>query len=221
MNCLFTVNIGNVLNETYRESFVAACKRWGCDFVEVTDCSAEHPFASFEKYYRTIQFGKYEYFIYLDPDCLISENCPSPFDLIKPREIIAVPDFQSPRQMNNGWYENAYLNPMALLSDLVPHRIPSHKNVINSGMFIASPWNEIFTRMILYLRSGFIHSELCEQALFNILLSSGKYGQLKLLSIQWNWLVGLHGQTPKSYIQNYSSRFNGYVYSISDALELY
>ena len=77
---LVTLNIGNnSLHPKSRESFLHACNRWQCDFVEVTDAIAPvHPF--FQKLMVYTLFEEPTHILQLDADMMIREDMPTPFD---------------------------------------------------------------------------------------------------------------------------------------------
>jgi len=81
LNYLATINTGNFMCENVRESFQAAAKRWGAEYVEITEpfASGTHPFEmKLELPLYPWQPGYRVFFA--EGDVLIRDDCPSPFD---------------------------------------------------------------------------------------------------------------------------------------------
>lgn len=89
---LFTVNIGGVLHEHARQSFLAAAQRWGAAYVEVTEATRQHPV----RQPATLKLAAFAYttseavFI-VDADAVISARCPDPFQTF-PADLLSVVD---------------------------------------------------------------------------------------------------------------------------------
>lgn len=82
MNALVTLNIGGrSMAPKTRESFQAACERWGCDYVEVKDPLVEGVHHFWQKVFVSENMAKYDRVLQLDADMLIRHDCPSPFDI--------------------------------------------------------------------------------------------------------------------------------------------
>jgi hypothetical protein len=83
VNILATINTGDFLCQNVRNSFQHAAKRWGCEYVEITQKFAEfdHPYS------MKLELCKYPWpagarLFFVEGDILIRDDCPSPFDAV-------------------------------------------------------------------------------------------------------------------------------------------
>jgi hypothetical protein len=87
MNHLVTLNIGSdVIHPNSRASFLAAARRWGAQYIEITTPLApEHGYhgAWAEKLFLDLHLPDGR-FIYLDGDTVIRHDAPSPFEIVPP-----------------------------------------------------------------------------------------------------------------------------------------
>lgn len=99
MNALITFNFRNFMHPKTRESFQAACARWGCEYVEVTqrlrlpDGRSIHHWWQKTLVYDGIA-AKFDRVAVLDADMLIRDDCPSLFDAVPPETFGAVSRIQ-------------------------------------------------------------------------------------------------------------------------------
>lgn len=85
MNILATINTGNFTCQNVRDSFLDAAKRWGCEYIEITEpfAKADHPYA------MKLELPLYNWpenarVFFAEGDILIRDDCPSPFDVVEP-----------------------------------------------------------------------------------------------------------------------------------------
>ena len=97
MNAIVVLNLRNYLPEAVRASFMDACSRWECKFVEITK-----PFGRMHHFWQKSliplsQYTKpFDRVLQLDGDMLIRSDCPNIFSLV-PADNIGVVSRIQPR----------------------------------------------------------------------------------------------------------------------------
>jgi D-inositol-3-phosphate glycosyltransferase len=134
---LLTLNIGNVLRENSRASFIAAARRWGCDYIEITESSEPFPHAM---KLRAFELCDADRIFYIDSDTVISADCPSPFDVFPEDAFVACENQQE--QMTelcrNACADNI-ARDLLTINEVMGVNLPNYPtNFINSGMWVAS-----------------------------------------------------------------------------------
>ena len=75
---LLTLNIGDCLDPNTRDSFKDACRRWHCEYVEVTEAWDKwHPHAMKLAAFELCDADRV---FYIDADTAIRGDTPSPFE---------------------------------------------------------------------------------------------------------------------------------------------
>ena len=147
---LMILNIGDFLRENSRASFHAAARRWGCDYVEVTEAhEGIHPHAMKLKAFDLCDADR---IFYVDADAIISEECPNPFEAFPPDIFVAVPNQQP--QMTESCRIACADNIMHDLRTITEHFGPINAQdvalFINAGFWIASrQYHEAMLKMAL------------------------------------------------------------------------
>jgi D-inositol-3-phosphate glycosyltransferase len=135
---LLTLNIGNVLRENSRASFQSAARRWGCDYIEVTEMDTPFPHAMKLKCFELTDADRV---FYADADIVISANCPNPFEVFPEDAFVAANNQQD--QMTEACRNACADNIARDLRDIMAMRgLGETKNYpatfINSGVWLAS-----------------------------------------------------------------------------------
>lgn len=92
-NALVTLNIGGCLCRNSRDSFKDACRRWDCDYLEITEARpGVHPHAM-----KLLSFDitGAERIFYVDADTVIRGDTPSPFQSFPENVFLAMNNQQS------------------------------------------------------------------------------------------------------------------------------
>jgi lipopolysaccharide biosynthesis glycosyltransferase len=183
--------------------------------LEITSGHFSDNIPAAQKYYGMQRLSQYHQVCYLDADCIISSECPSPFEFAinTGMTIYVVPDVQ-----NEAWTSGVYRDPISALEKRLSE-LPASlhflglnnlrwtgqpDNFFNSGFFVCSPKSDIFNVMILALENSIIKKPEEEQALFNILVGSGIWLKPICLPREWNWLELPLGTNPKAYIRHFA-----------------
>lgn len=199
--CLFTVNVGDVLTDGSRASFIGASQRWQCDYAEIVQpFGNHHPCCA--KASGASKFRSYDYLMYVDADTLINTTCPNPFEM-KPVRLSVVKDGQD--QSKSPWWEEAvYRSPLAVCEKQTGRKWSRSKDeFFNTGVMLwPSTYSirEMFEWVLRKLPENSTPHE--EQAMIN--LSAWACGNPEFLSIDWNYIVPPSGPNKDAYINHFA-----------------
>jgi alpha-N-acetylglucosamine transferase len=88
---LFTIDINNFQRPNSRESMIAAADRWGADFISSDIKPLGDAYGvTFTKAYIDQIVNGYDQIAFIDADCIIRSDAPTPFTLIVPNKLRAV-----------------------------------------------------------------------------------------------------------------------------------
>ena len=151
-NALVVLNIGDRLCANARSSLQAACTRWGCLFLEITENMVGDQDLCFNKvvgirkYHETLGL---DWVMYVDSDILIRSDAPSPFqvfiNVLKVHAARDAYDFWSPERLmchrvgvSDDWLREVHSR---LRWDVDIERLvqTSPEWFFNAGMFILQP----------------------------------------------------------------------------------
>ena len=185
-NAIVTLNIRDFMPACARESFQHAAKRWGCEYIEITE-----PIAPIHHFWIKALIGNSKYvtgidrILQLDGDILIRSDCPSPFDLV-PRENFGV---VSRVQPNNPLHKLRQLGHLsAQLFNLQSYG--DEHNHINAGFILYS--RMLHQEQLELWRAAGLYSNWTpklfpEQMALSCVLQQTKVG-VTWLPPEWNWL---------------------------------
>lgn len=224
---LATLNVGGKsLHPKSRESFLDACRRWGCEFVEFTeplfDC---HHF--WQKAFAPLRLAEFDRVLQLDADMLIRWNAPNPFDIVPADHIgvISSRQFTPPesdyatRPLSAGekagvWiskHRTRCIERWAGRMGMTPCHDEWH---LNGGFFLYSPARhaELFARLReVGERAGWTRWRLPEQAALSVLLANTNTPTTWLGS-EWNTVAACQRIRPEhstGYMQGWIYHFTG------------
>jgi hypothetical protein len=86
----FTVNSNNHLFQNNRESFQDAARRWGADYIEITECIFRPPYAPPFIKLKAFDLCQADRIFCIDADCIIRGDTPSPFETFSDKNFVAV-----------------------------------------------------------------------------------------------------------------------------------
>lgn len=213
---LAVLNVGGgCIHQKSRESFLSACDRWGCDFVEFTEPLRDiHHF--WQKAFAPLRLADYDRVIQLDADMLIRWDAPSPFDLV-PEDHIGV---VSARQFDPPEFDRAE----SAASIISRHRDkcvrvwaarmgmePCHDSKhLNGGLFLYSPRHH--EQLFRHLRgvgesAGWTKWRLPEQASLSVLIDNTD-AKVTWLPHEWNVVAAAQAHRP----EHNTGVMNGFIY---------
>lgn len=188
--CLATVNINHFLTSYAKESFLAACDRWGSDFAEIhAVLKPECPSCS--KYLVPSLLRGYDKLMLLDADTVISPTAPSPFALCdRTNTLYAVSDYQAPNQCD-AWRVGPYLTGMAAaLTWNTDFKTPPPELFFNAGMWMCRPKGNVLN---LFSAAAAALPDPCdiwtEQGTINVFAHNWSGVEVCLLPETWNHMI--------------------------------
>lgn len=104
MNCVATINIGDIFCDNARKSIDFATSRWNVDFVEVKKLEWPKLHPCFTKFALIKKLIGYEKVLYIDSDILIRSDAPNPFELYKSDPFCAVHDIHSDLDFTSDYF---------------------------------------------------------------------------------------------------------------------
>jgi hypothetical protein len=216
-NSIVVLNIGNVLCDNARNSILNACKRWNCNFYEITKNRVDDKNIWINKI-----VGIYEYYqlnpnveriMYLDADILIRDDAPNPFELLDDKDkVYAVLDY------NDGWatkelYIHRMIEPrLRIVHDNLKYNVDINNLIstscdwfFNAGMFILSPLSCKYEMDTFINNIPFIwNNPHLEQPMWNYILKCSN--KVELIDSTWNLL---NPQTNFNKMDAYIYHFTG------------
>lgn len=132
---LLTLNLYNDgLPQNFRDSHLAAAKRWGADYVEVRQGIVSWQSPYWEKMNLDKHAAAYEHVVYVDRDVIIREDCPNLFELQPADMMAAVPSEQPGHQLLH------HIRPeIQPLCDRLGVDLDLTREYFNSGVLVFSP----------------------------------------------------------------------------------
>jgi hypothetical protein len=224
---LATLNVGGKsLHQKSRASFLEACQRWGCEFIEFTDPLAPcHHF--WQKTFAPLRLSQYDRVLQLDADMLIRWNAPSPFDLVPDTHIGVVSSRQftppdsdyATRPLSAGekagvWiskHRTRCIGRWAERMGMDPCHDEWH---LNGGFFLYSPGRhaELFSQLRdVGEKAGWTRWRLPEQAALSVLLANTDT-PATWLGHEWNTVAACQRIRPEhstGYMQGWIYHFTG------------
>ena len=187
-NALVTVNIGGVLRENSRLSFQAAARRWGCDYIEITEGDAPAPHMM---KLRVFELCDADRVFFVDADAVISAGCPSPFEAFPGPGFVAADNQQ--KHMDGACLRaciDTLRTDFALIAQQYgktgPLPVPGH--FINSGVWLASrnPHAELLKRAYEIATDNFGRTAWRDQSALNYALIEGRHYVVEMPAT-WNY----------------------------------
>lgn len=228
---LAVLNVGErSIHKASRASFLSACDRWGCEFVEFTqplhNC---HHF--WQKAFAIERLTAYDRVLQLDADMLIRWDAPSPFDLVPddhigvvsarqftppPQDFAVTPPTASEhRGLVISRHRDGCVRTWAARMGMEPCHDERH---LNGGFFLYSP--RIHAALFGQLRSvgeasGWNKWRLPEQAALSILLHNLDVPQTWLPK-EWNIVAAAQRHTRP---EHHTGFMNGYIYHFTGKVD--
>lgn len=206
---------GKCIHPKSRESFLAACSRWGCEFVEFTKpLFGVHHF--WQKTFAPIRLADFGRVVQLDADMLIRWDAPSPFDLVPEDHIGVVSARQfDPPEFDRGEsaaaviskHRDKCIREWARRMGMSPCHDSKH---LNGGFFLYSPRHheQLFRRLRGVGESaGWTKWKLPEQAALSVLLDNTD-AKATWLGHEWNVVAAAQPHRP----EHNTGYMNGFIY---------
>ncbi|GAB4133014.1 MAG: hypothetical protein Kow0040_14680 [Thermogutta sp.] len=132
---LMTLNLYNDgLMPNFRESHMAAARRWGAEYVEVRTGIVSWKAPYWEKLNLDKHAADFEHVVYVDRDVIIREDCPNLFELQPIDTMAAVPSEQPGHELLHT------IKPvMQPLCDRIGVNLDFSTDYFNSGVLVFSP----------------------------------------------------------------------------------
>lgn len=179
---LLVINTNKVMSEPTRESFKDACRRWQCDYVEVTESSAPYHHAALKL--SAFDLVDHDRILVVDSDMIIRSDMPNIFELTEPTKFYAVKNQQA-------HFPPAYRINTLLVREEIARIISNGKqapifdanfiaeNFFNSGFCVISrEYHKEIYDLAKYLFEG-SHVQWWDQIPLNIAVSAhGGYEEL-------------------------------------------
>jgi hypothetical protein len=216
MKALATLNVGGKsMHPESRKSFVAAAKRWGCEFVELRNQLAPvHIY--WQKAFVPVRLCDYERVLQLDADMLIREDAPNPFDLVPVESVGVVSAHQFPPNAEDIGYRDGVaiskhrdkcVKAWAEWTGLRPCPDTHH---LNGGFFLYGP--QLHAALFARLRDcghrrGWNPRRLPEQVCLSLLLWN-EAAPATWLPPEWNTVAAAQGIRP----DHNTGQMNGLIY---------
>ena len=197
---LITLNIGNVLQPKSRASMQAAAKRWGADFLEITQPMEKvggRP--HWQKAFLARHAAKlgYAQCVYYDADVLIRDDCPNVIDLTPAGHVGIVANDQIDGVLWQPGPRNRYYGAIAWWAAKLGKPVPPLHAHCNSGMIVFEPGTHapLFDAWAAAGRSvGWgAPTKLIDQAAFTVLLAAMQTDASRTwLPMMYNTLIYRH-----------------------------
>ncbi len=203
-NALIVLNTNDALVQNSRDSFLDACRRWNCDYVEVKEnLTIYEPIVSKFKYFERYP---YERIFALDSDLIIWKNAPNPFELFPPGKFYATRNQQpqlptvyhdiNPRMYieNTEWI----LRKKTLLKDIPVEYLS--KNFFNAGVWLADREDEEVFALGYYYWVGVGYKDWCDMVPLNMALHMLREGFYETMPDGWNYCFPENIRKMNAYI---------------------
>ena len=222
MNTIIAFNTKNnqyKLSQNAMESINFACKRWNCNYIQITNSLQPDTFCDmFTKLYLPFHTLNYDRCLYLDTDVFIRDDAPNPFDLFTDHEkIYVVRDLQQEdvdesyklsfkeTQLCGPWYQQCK-NTLQVSVSYEIYR----DWFFNAGMFMYTPKLHIY--IFEHIISNLYRIDPCyrntppvEQALLNYAFRYHLNDKLSYVSKSWNYIdPPLEKETMEGYIYHFT-----------------
>lgn len=134
MNLILTMNTGGKWTpENVRDSHLAAARRWGAEYRELTAPSDD---VFWDKHMALARVTDAERLLWIDGDVIVREDCPSPFEHVDETSVAAVRCFQQPNpeavEIARDWWR-----PVVEHMDI---EVKLHQSTyVNGGFIVCTP----------------------------------------------------------------------------------
>ncbi len=200
---LLVLNIGDFLANNSRQSYKAACLRWECDYVEVTEVQPPHHPASLKL--KAFELCAHDRIFVLDADTVIRSDAPSLFDITDPKHFYAVknqqPHYPPSYQLPNVQIADRDIRAVAETHQLTLDIETLSREFFNSGACMVSREHhkEVYTKAFEYF-STVPGLQWWDQIPLNVAVET-MLGGYQRLEVEWNY------QFPKNF-----GRMTQYIY---------
>jgi lipopolysaccharide biosynthesis glycosyltransferase len=170
---VLTIDIDNFQTENSKQSMVEASNRWGADFFSYSEKLLENSYGiTFTKAYIDQIVSGYDQVLFIDADCIIRSDAPTPFTLIVPNKLRAVQNGNERignyfNTLNQHTYNLLRINQQQQMLDIVERP----DMYFNTGFMLAdiSTFRKLchMVRCIMPELSYDRFNPIYEQALFN------------------------------------------------------
>lgn len=137
---LLVINTNNMLSENSRQSFKDACRRWGCDYTEITQSDLPYHHATLKL--RAFDLCAHERVFVIDSDTIIRGDTPNLFEMANPERFYAVKNqqahFPAPYVIPNVQIAERDIRKVIEANGLSVDIPFLSNNFFNSGVFIVS-----------------------------------------------------------------------------------
>ena len=208
---LLTINLGNFLSANTRDSFKDACRRWNCDYVEITETDFPGHAAGLKL--RAFDLCEHERILIIDADAAIRSDAPNIFEATKPRDFYAVKN-QQPH------YPPAYNQNIDIARNEIAAIFKTHgvldidvdwlaKNFFNSGFQVISrKYHKEILNLGLKLFTG-TPLQWWDQMAINIAVAvDGGYTELP---VTWNYQFPETDSDMQVYVHHYAGDPGRYI----------
>ena len=209
-NALVTLNLNDFMPRQARESFVHACARWGCEFIEITK-----PLGSMHHFWQkaliplSAHVNLFDRVLQLDCDMLIRSDCPSPFAMVPDTNVGVVSRVQP--GIGRGRFETRKIRWAAMMG-LVPYT--KERFHLNCGLVLYSTTRhralfDVWVQAGRQCNWNAHRIRVPEQLALSCLLQSMSI-PVTWLPWQFNTLRATHRkQAPPGVMETYIYHFNG------------
>lgn len=170
---VLTIDIDNFQTENSKQSMIEASNRWGADFFSYSEKLLENSYGiTFTKAYIDQIVSGYDQVLFIDADCIIRSDAPTPFTLIVPNKLRAVQNGNERignyiNTLNQHTYNLLRINQQQQMLDIVERP----DMYFNTGFMLAdiSTFRKLchMVRCIMPELSYDRFNPIYEQALFN------------------------------------------------------
>lgn len=170
---LLTININNFQSQNSIESMKAAAYRWGADFISSCEKPLGDSFGvTFNKAYLDYLARDYDQIAFIDADCIIRSDAPTPYTLVVPNKVRAVQNGNErignyANTLNQHTYNLLRINQQQQMIEI----IEKPEMYFNTGFMLAdiSTFRKLchMVRCILPELDYDRYNAIYEQALFN------------------------------------------------------
>jgi len=209
-----TLKHGGFLAENSRQSFKDACRRWDCDYVEVTEIvESWHPALLKLKAFNLCP---HERLMVLDSDTIIRSDTPNPFEFTDPEVFYASQNEQEHfARYLGGLHRQMAEDSLKRLLDAKPigHLVDVEyirDHFFNSGMFIVSrKHHEAVLSLAFYLCLGVPHIDWIDQLPLNVAVFA-LLGGYTDMSTMWNRFFPLNINSMTDFIYHFAGNLRRY-----------
>lgn len=204
---LLVLNIGDFLADNSRRSYKAACKRWECDYVEITE--GLPPYHSACLKLKAFELCAHDRVFVLDADTVIRSDAPNLFDITDPEHFYAVknqqPHYLPGYQLPNIQIADRDIRVVAEAHGLTTLDIETlSREFFNSGVCVASReyHEEVYAKAFEYFAS-LPNLQWWDQIPLNIAVET-MLGGYQRLGVEWNYQFSKNFSRMTQYIYHFA-----------------